>query len=1184
MTAPQMTTPLREIFLKPVDRPIDGVIKADDEASLRIELEEYVLTGELIQRLEKFLDDYNNYSTANGVWISGFFGSGKSHLLKMLALLLENREVDGQRAFDIFQDKLTENPMLAGAFRKAISIPSRSILFNIDQKADVISKTDVDALLGVFQKVFNEMCGYYGKQPHIAQFERDLDERGLLSAFREAFEAASGKPWERGREQALLEGRHIASAFAAVTGEPADLSKDILKRYRADTSISIEDFATMVKAWIDKQEPGFRLNFFIDEVGQYIADNVKLMTNLQTIAESLNTKCRGQAWIIVTAQQAITDVIGDMTRQQEHDFSKIQARFAIRMPLNSADVAEVIQRRLLAKTEEAEIRLGHLYDREENNLKTLFDFADGSFRFRTFSDRKHFIASYPFPAYQYDLFQRAITGLSQHNAFEGKHSSVGERSMLGVFQEVAKKLADHRLGELATFDLMFDGIRTALKSSVQQSIQMAERHLGDDFAMRVLKALFLVKYVTEFKATARNIGILLLPALDCDQTELRRKIEEALSLLERNTRIQRNGDVYDFLTDEEKDVEAEIKALEVDPAEITKELETLFFDAVLKLRRLKHQATGHDYLVSRKVDGHLQGREHELSINLITPFNDEVGSPEAVRLQNMNREELAVLLQPDKRFVDDLLLFRKTDKFVRQAHGGSQQPGRDRILAEKREQNRRREQDLELRLRKHLADARFFVRGDEVEISGEEAQERVLKAFQALVDKVYVNLPMLQGVTYAEADIPLAATLDSKLFGSGDGGGITEAEQELLNHVQSQASNGLKASAKYLVEHFGRRPYGWPEVATLCLLAGLAAKGRLEVRSDGALLEGETLAKALSNSRTLANLLLTPQAEFTPAQLRKAKDFYSDLFGKPAEGNDARSLGAQWASAVQELLVELTDLTAQAREYPFLAELKPFKAQIEAMRDKPAGWYVTEPVQQEDALLDAKEDLLDKVRSFMAGSQRQIYDEARAFLREQEANLHYADTHLVGRVRESLEDSGCYKGDTLKNLRTDLSRVKEELELKLHEQRCEAQDLIDDIKARLTALPEFQSLAEEAQQTLLQRIEEQAVRIERTTLIPVLRDQMRELRDRLLPELLTEIERLRPPLPNESAPQPASPADGMNDPPAPEPVAPALINLRQVRVNFSSLYLSDESDVNAYVETLRGRLLAEVRAGKKVIV
>ena len=97
-----------------------------------------------------------------------------------------------------------------------------------------------------------------------------------------------------------------------------------------------------MKAWIDQQEPNFRLNFLIDEVGQYIADNVKLMTNLQTIAESLNTICKGQAWIIVTAQQEMASVIGDLTQRQENDFSKIQARFSNRIPLNSADVAEVI--------------------------------------------------------------------------------------------------------------------------------------------------------------------------------------------------------------------------------------------------------------------------------------------------------------------------------------------------------------------------------------------------------------------------------------------------------------------------------------------------------------------------------------------------------------------------------------------------------------------------------------------------------------------------------------------------------------------------------------------------------------------------------------------------------------------------------------------------------------------------
>ncbi len=620
---------LKDIFEKPVDRAIDGVIKADDEASLRIELDEYVITGEIGQRMEQFLEAYNNYDTSNGVWISGFFGSGKSHLLKMLALLLENREVDGNTAHEIFAEKLKGEPMLAGALNKAVSIPSKSILFNIDQKADVISKTDVDALLSVFQKVFDEACGFYGKQPHIAQFERDLQGRGQFEAFKEAFRSAAGKDWERGREQALLEAKSIATAFAEATGgDPSD-AKDILSQYRKDTRVSIEDFAGTVKAWIDNQPKGFRLNFFVDEVGQYIADNVKLMTNLQTIAESLNTKCKGQAWIIVTAQQDMASVIGDMTQQQENDFSKIQARFSNRMPLNSADVAEVIQRRLLAKTSEGQVTLGNLHDREENNLKTLFDFADGSMKLKNYRDREHFISSYPFPPYQYDLFQMAITSLSEHNAFEGKHSSVGERSMLGVFQEVSKKLKDKEVGGLATFDLMFEGIRTALKSSVQQSIQIAEKNLDDPFAVRVLKSLFLVKYVKGFKPSVRNIGILLLSEFEADQTSQRRKIEEALSRLERETYIQRNGEVYEFLTNEEKDVEAEIKALDIDPSELSKELETLAFDTILRHRKIKHLATNSEYAFTRKLDDHAVGREYELAINLVSPLSDEVESPMA---------------------------------------------------------------------------------------------------------------------------------------------------------------------------------------------------------------------------------------------------------------------------------------------------------------------------------------------------------------------------------------------------------------------------------------------------------------------------------------------------------------------------------------------------------------------------
>ncbi|MBS0986384.1 BREX system P-loop protein BrxC [Acetobacter thailandicus] len=1173
---------LKDIFTKPVDRSIDGVIKADDKASLLTELDEYVITNEIGARLEQFLDAYNNYDTANGVWISGFFGSGKSHLLKMLALVLENDEVEGQRAVEIFERKLADNPMLAGALRKAVSIPSRSVLFNIDQKADVISKTDVDALLSVFQKVFDEMCGYYGKLPHIAQFERDLDSRGKLEAFKAAFAQSSGKSWERGREQALMEGKHIAAAFAEVTG---DNVTDILGQYRKDTRVSIEDFANMVKAWIDAQGPRFRLNFFVDEVGQYIADNVKLMTNLQTIAESLNTKCRGQAWIVVTAQQDMGAVIGDLTVQQENDFSKIQARFANRVPLNSQDVAEVIQRRLLAKTESGQITLGNLYAAEENNLRTLFDFGDNSFKFKNFSGKEQFIASYPFPNYQYDLFQRAIMGLSQHNAFEGKHSSVGERSMLGVFQEVAKKLANTPVGGLATFDLMFEGIRTALKSSVQQSIQLAERNLGDDFAVRVLKVLFLVKYVKEFKATARNISILLLSQFDTDQTEQRRKIEEALALLERQTLIQRNGEVYEFLTNEEKDVEAEIKAIVVDPAEIERQLDELAFGAILRHGKIKHAGTGVDYPFTRKLDGHSLNREHELSVNIISPFSDDSDAPDIVRSRSMASDEMVVLLGRDLRFTRDFILWLQTMKFARQVTTGDAQPGRDRIISEKRDQNTRREKELVQRLGSLIADARLFVRGSELEIGGEDPQERLVKGFQVLVDKVYTSLPVLRGVTYTEADLGHAGRVDGGLFG-GEGSGLTEAEQDVLSHIQAQKHLGTRVSVKALVEKFGSKPYGWPAIAVLCLTASLVARAKLEARMESDLLEGEALIQKLRNGHVLGNILLSPQLEFSAAQIRKSRDLFQELFDLPASGNDARSLGAEWQAQLPKLTSELEILGRQATDYPFITALDPLRVMLDKMRNQSAAWFITGPIEQEDQLLDAKEDILDKIRSFMSGPQKGIYDEVRAFLTAQDQNIAFIEESAADKLRKALADPQCFKGTVIQELKADFYALKERIEQTVLTERNAVTTAIDEVADKIDQTSEFAALPSKQQARIRDGFAVQKAGLAAQSQILALRHLLTEVHSNLLADTLTRIAELTPaPAP---VPQPEPVGGVIEAPPEPDvppaPVKPQYIKAKSITVPFAKTYLENENDVTRYVDEMKKTLLAEIGAGKKVIV
>jgi len=1178
---------LKTIFNKPVDRPIEGVIKADDEASLRLEIEEYVLTNEVEKRLESFLDAYNNYEGANGVWVSGFFGSGKSHLLKMLALLLENRQIDGASALDLFLPKCGDNEILRGDLKRAVAIPSKSILFNIDQKADVISKTQIDALLAVFVKVFDEMCGYYGKQGHIAQFERDLDSRGLYDQFKSAYESTAGRTWQKGREQALLEAKNIAKAYAQATGGDEASALGILDKYRSQYRVSIEDFAEQVHAYIERQSPDFRLNFFVDEVGQYIAENVKLMTNLQTIAESMATKCRGRAWVIVTAQEDMGTVVGEMGKQQGNDFSKIQARFANRMKLTSADVAEVIQKRLLMKTEEGVRLLSDIYHAQSNNFKTLFDFADGSQTYRNYQDREHFIHSYPFIPYQFALFQSAIQNLSQHSAFEGKHSSVGERSMLGVFQQVAIQIGDHEIGQLATFDLMFEGIRTALKSNIQRAIIQAENHLDGPFAIRLLKTLFLVKYVKEFKPTLRNLCVLMLDGFNQDLPALRKRVEEALSLLEQQTYVQRNGELYEYLTDEEKDVEQEIKNTEVESSDVAAELEKIVFDHVIKQRKIRYDENGQDYPFSRKLDDRLHGREYELAIHVISPFHENAESESILRMQSMGRDELLILMPADERLIRDILMYKRTEKYIRQNISITQQEAVKRILTDKGFQNRERYAELQQRVQSLMGKAKLFVAGADIEIGSEDAQTRVLRGFHELISRAYPNLRMLRGITYTENDIAKCLKHSQQgLFGN-DATSLAESEQELLAFIQSNNRGGVRTTLKNLLEKFERKPYGWYYAAVLCTLANLCARGKVEVRTDGNLLEEDELERTLRNTHGHGNVVLEPQVEFTASQVRALKEFFEDFFDAPPRASEAKALGKETGTALQDLTHQLTPLAAQASQYPFLNALTPVLEKLKELTGKPYTWYLTELTRQEDALLDMKESVIDPVRKFMSGPQKGIFDNARKFVQTQEPNFAYIDGDETAQVVASLTDPECFKGNRMQQVKTQVETLQEKVTAQIEAEIAKAKETVAALKGRLCGMAEFGALNGDQQEQITRPFNEFNAAIERQKLIAVIRDTLRRFEESDYQRLLSQMTSWAQPAPApEPAPQPgktATPYEGTKPTPPTKP-EPRIeyVPSRSVKVSFDKAWLADETDVARYLESMREALLDEIRKGKRI--
>jgi len=1162
---------LQEIFRKPVDRPIEGVIKADDESSLQLEIDEYVLTNEIAKRLENFLDAYNNYQGANGVWISGFFGSGKSHLLKILSLVLENRLVSDTPALDLFLLKCGDNEILRGDLKRAVAIPSASILFNIDQKADVISKTQIDALLSVFVKVFDEHCGYYGKQGHIARFERDLDRRGQYEAFREKYREISGLPWEEGREQALLEGENISAAYAAITGVARESVADILDRYRSDYRVSIEDFANQVNDYIKTRPTGFRLNFFVDEVGQYIADNIKLMTNLQTIAESLATKCRGQAWIIVTAQEEMSTVVGEMTQQHGNDFSKIQARFANRMKLTSANVAEVIQRRLLEKNETGVAVLSDIYHREANNLKTLFDFVDGAQTYRNFRDRDHFIHAYPFIPYQFDLFQKAIQNLSVHDAFEGRHSSVGERSMLGVFREVAIQILEHEIGRLATFDLMFAGLRTALKTQIQQSIRLAEDNLDNPFAVRLLKALFLVKYIKDFRATAKNLRILMLDGFNADIKSLTRQVEEALELLEQQTYIQRHGDEYEFLTNEEKDVESEIKATEIDLSEAADELAKIAFDQILKIQKVNYDTNGQNYPFCRKLDDQLYGREQELAIHLISFFNDN--DEETIRARAGVRNELLVILPPDKRLMDDLVLLKKTDKYIRQNVTTTQKESINRILTEKANRNRERQQDLQEQISSLLGRARLYIAGQEVEESAEDPRTRIINACQKLIAKTYPNLIMLPGISYTEKDI--LSILRAKQPALS---GLSEAEQEMLSFIQNNQSNGIRTTVKVLVDRFESNPYGWYLMAVICTLAKLCSRDKIEVQLDGTPLDDAELEKALRNTRLHANLILKPQVEFSIAQIRALKDFFNEFFERPPQHQEARSLARETDDALRGLQQSLKDYLRQSTDYPFLQSLEPPLNTISELTGRPHSFYLTDLIRQQDDLLALKEEKIDPSVSFMTGSRRRIYDDIREFLRTENANFHYLGDDTPNRLKEILDNPLDYRDNSFQEARILLEETRQKLRKLVAGEREKARQQLDAWENQVADLPEFSNVPDALREEIRKIFSQTRKSLDKQNLIAVINDTIHHFEERRYPDCLNRIISWQP---EPSVYPPGKP------PKLPPVVAERIVEPISKTINqieFDKPMLADEQDVELYLERLKKAMLEEVRNGKKIQV
>ncbi|PJM79894.1 BREX system P-loop protein BrxC [Bifidobacterium scaligerum] len=1137
---------LKDIFAKNIEDKIDGVIKAGDNSHLADEVNEYVLTNEIQANLEQFLDVYNAPSAdyTNGVWISGFFGSGKSHLLKMLSHILGDyprndaggsgsQNADEQAAssmtraqvIEIMKAKAreAENHELEALLDVNAHIPATSLLFNIDSKSQKGSNT---ALMDAFIRVFDEARGYYGANKYVAKMEHDLDSNGYLDEFKRQFEQVAGKPWSKGRAQAAFSGAKIDKAFAATTGDEV---KDILKDYQKQYNPTIADFADDVNDWLQQKPTNYRLIFLVDEVGQFVGKNTDRMLNLQTITEELFSRTNGRAWVIVTSQEDIDAVIGDRNVSQGLDFTKIKGRFAVNLKLSSTDAIEVIQKRLLVKNETGDREVDALWNRHRDELDALFTFQ-GEGGVNSYSDRKFgtwddFEATYPFVNYEFTLFRDAMRGMSAAGFFEGQHRSVGERSLLST---ISSALADHKddpVGNLIPFSALYDGIAGTIQSSVNHLINEAERSFDletQKLALPLLKALLLVKHVEGFKANVRNLRILVFNRFDADLPQLEQNIRDTLDMLERKNYVHRTGDEYVYLTNDEQAVESEIKNLDIEDSQIIDCFSGMVNELVSPLQVQyetgKQKPTFHYGLM---VDGSLRGRSYPITLHIVTPMDSSPTESKILRSAGARDSVCFILNANGSKLMQDVALLVRTEKYLR-LHSNELGP-RGRIIREKSSNRDVMRHELRIEVAHALCEATIAYNGSQLEVkSSQDAAVMVHQAMQTLIGRLYTNLSMVADLpAYADRDLAtvLAHTSDDEATVSEANSVANRLDlpsQEIYDYVAGQQRMNTTPTVRGIVQHFEDMPYGWPLMSTLACLCHLYGGERIRLILDSNRVARTDAVAWLNNQKKRENIRVEIPKQYDAGKLRTLKEFADEYLDITPDrlSNDAEIMAQTIKESLREKAIQLEKLQAANGQFAFVAQLAGPLERLKSVASMPVSWLLeTFPVDGEnnsaEELLDDKDDVIDPIRKILHGMQRNTLVTGLEWIRANDSNFTLASDELQqerDEVSAIAADPQLYKGNKVNLFKTRLAELQQHLGDLVNTEREQALNVVGGIRENLKSIDSYRIAAEDAQQRAMRSLDDAATKITQAKYIADIRQTAETVENRLYLELINQLD------------------------------------------------------------------------------
>jgi len=863
---------IHDIFQTAIEEKIEPVIKVgerQDEHKLASEISSYVVTFTIEKWLDDFLEHYTDTirtSTGEiGIWISGYFGSGKSHLAKIAALLVENRLLEGVQAVRRFESRIASAPRRDSITRSLgllAKCDTRILAFNLNTISD--KTTALPRLL--LSQFYQQSRGYGSNLLYSGVIEAELDKLGKLEALHSTIEHLAGKPWGEIQKNLSFYNKALYQAACEVAPEVFSSPEDVKRALSDAEKGEIFNAQFLVRTILDDIEARektlgkpARMLFVLDEVGQWIEDDGTRLALLQAFVEEAAEKGQGKIWVIVTTHEDMGSIYKNVKKLETHgDFKKIEGRFRHKWNLTTENIELVLEDRLFRKNLRGEEEVNRTYEANPGVLRDLGQLVNTSQKLPECSQDR-FTTFYPFFPYQIHLIPEIVKSLRSAGG-RGEQLSGSTRTLLAITQDILR--AGHRnylaraVGEMVSFDEVYFNLENSgeINPDVRREISrikeiILETDNPNELTRRVAQVLYLIHNLAYIPRTIENIARLLVEHTTEDLVTIRARVEPELKKLINAKLVAKLGEEYEFLTGERRTFEQEVseEQARLRRQDLATGLANFANSSVLGFEKIPFK--GAEFSAKIYLDDTLFSRDGSISIYVVSPLEAlsgiRVSDLEERSIRSDEQQSIFVLCDRVPGFDENLKYYLAMKEIITHWKGDNQKSTDARKLANERETRDlgKLKDKVQEGIREGLKRAQVVFRGSSRAVSprigqnpGEVLRNELASYWQSLYPK-YEKLPVrINQEQKAILDVLRGAkdlTTDVRELHLFDKAGQLDFNSPLLDSIRiflsTRQSRKERTLGHDLLKEFTNPPYGWDGNAVRVGVAALVRSGALRV-------------------------------------------------------------------------------------------------------------------------------------------------------------------------------------------------------------------------------------------------------------------------------------------------------------------------------------------------------------------